>query len=114
MRMRKSRYKYIAESESDNRAWTSKTDAGLFCFARHMSVVDQRRKDGFFTLDIIGDSAQTKLCNSNLLYKVAEGSGHPEEGGNPGSGADHWNMDSDSWNYGGDSRKVYGEGGERI
>ena len=28
--------------------------------------------------------------------------------------ADHWNMDSDSWNYGGDSRKVYGEGGERI
>ena len=26
----------------------------------------------------------------------------------------YWNMDSDSWNYGGDSRKVYGEGGERI
>ena len=69
--------KYIAESESDNRAWTSKPDAGLFCFARHMSVVDQRRKDGFFTLYIIGDSTQTKLCNSNLSYQSAKGSGCP-------------------------------------
>ena len=54
-----------------------KPDAGLFCFARHMSVVDQRRKDGFFTLYIIGDSTQTKLCNSNLSYQSAKGSGCP-------------------------------------
>ena len=28
--------------------------------------------------------------------------------------AAHWNMDCHTWNYGGDSRKIYGEGGERI
>ena len=82
-------YKYIAESESDNRAWTSKTDAGLFAFTAYERC-DQRRKDGFFTLYIIGDSTQNNYAIATYHIKSTKPSLRPLRKRQPCSGADHW------------------------